>query len=502
MGETRRRALAGIAVAVLAGTVACGGGEGEGGSGGDESRRGDDAAGAEDGPRRREPMELAWSTEGVRFVTRPVLVAGTLVAYVVEAEKLHLVGYDPASGQERWRRPATASYLRPGDVFDVVVDGERVINMSPQPFDAPGAQGEGAAIEAVDARTGQPAWRTTTWSYGFSDAPYRCPGSDHLCAQAYGNNAQPVQWRIDPATGAVTEEQSVIRNRHLGPHLYQAENQDEIGHNRPDGSQRWQMPFSQLFGGHDVHPDFGWRWDDREGVLVGWLGAVRGEPPADRRVELPLEHTVGVDPATGETLWITEGDLLCGRLGWELQLEVDGTWPLMRCRTTGTVQLAEQSAGGLSGWDVTDAVEGGVDVDTVLEGFDPTTGEATWTVELPGFSAIYDDSRPMIRLGPHAFATRLDDDRLVAVDVASGERRRPDEHEVGWCQSNNRYRYHGGEPEAETVERAGAAFVTPCEVGGTAVDAPTAVDEGVGVVAGDVFVWMDEAGLHGARIEE
>jgi hypothetical protein len=138
----------------------------------------------------------------------------------------------------------------------------------------------------------------------------------------------------------------------------------------------------------------------------------------------------------------------------------------------------------------------GADVDAVMEGFDPTTGEATWTTELQGASGLYDDERPLVRFGRGGFALTLDGGDLFTFDVTTGQVVDVDSDTVGWCYTDNTYR----QAEGPDTSRLGPDFARPCTLGGDPRRTPGEPDEAVGIQLDGVFVWMDAEGLHGARL--
>jgi len=90
-----------------------------------------------------------------------------------------------------------------------------------------------------------------------------------------------------------------------------------------------------------------------------------------------------------------------------------------------------------------------------------------------------------------------DDGSLVGLDLDTGRAIDVDQGDVGWCVATNSYDYAGA---GLSDARLGDDFNTPCDLSGGSPPAPTRPDQEMGVVVDDVFVWMDEGGLHGARV--
>jgi PQQ-like domain len=429
-------------------------------------------------------MELVWSTPPTHVVSEPILAGGNVVAHVVDGDGLALVGYDPASGEEVWRRPSTASQIPTGVVMSVVSDGDRVFHLSPQP-------GDSATVEAVDAATGDLRWRTESSPGGFGDPVDFC-AEDSLCVSALSAGGVYQRWSIDAATGeiagvagymppGVRARAQPIEGRSLGYGLVDLYPSRDIAR-VIDGRIIWRRAPSDLFGGHDVSSDFGWSWRATDDLLIGSLGTAVPAPEFGSAEAVP-QYTAGIDASSGVTLWVAEGDPQCGDRLNELDLRVNGAQPWLRCRITGTLD-----------WE--DSAVTGAEVDAVIEGFDPSNGEATWTAELRGASGLYVDAQPLVRFGRASFALTLDDGSLHALDVSTGQTIDVDPDTVGWCFTDNTYQ----QAEGPDPSRVGVQFTTPCDVTGERHQTPAEPDEAVGIQADGIFVWVDADGLHGARL--
>jgi hypothetical protein len=310
--------------------------------------------------------------------------------------------------------------------------------------------GDEAAIEAVDVATGEPAWITEGAPYGFTDVLELClDRPDQLCVGAADTDVGSL-WQIDAATGAVTRTDS-IAGRELAVGLYDLRGDgDEQVARVVDGEVTWQRPPNELFQGNDVTSDSGWHWQEHDGLLVGWLGT-RQEWPETGELAFAPQYMAGVDAATGETRWVTEGAPTCGSRLWGMTLRVDGAEPWIRCRMTGSYHL--------EGGDIVRTVV----TDAVIEGFDPATGAAIWSLELGAASALSDDAKLLVRLGPTSFTLVGDDGTRLAVDVETGRALDVTEDTIGWCIGTNEFAYIDG---SDPPVRYGEDLTTPCDLSG------------------------------------
>jgi outer membrane protein assembly factor BamB len=423
------------------------------------------------------PMEVLWTNPG-QFVTRPVLVGSVVVSFVAQDGGLVLVANDPATGAEVWRRSSSVSEAAPGVVFDLVTDGQRIFHMTP-------TDAVNAVVEAIDVATGQPTWQTPPRT--FVDLLAFCDDvSGPLCTVKIKSTGDTALWRLAPDTG-VLNEMDDINGHDIDGRLYDLFDSPDIAR-VVGGAVVWQRPETDLFGGAPVSPEAGWDFREVGDLVVGQLRTV-ADWPADGEVQVPTSYVAGIASATGETRWTSEGDPVCGARFDQLDLRVEGQRPWIRCHITGTVTMAGGHAASRSYTDV------------VMEGFDPATGATTWKADLGAASALDDPSKVLARQSPTTFVVARDDGSLLAVDVGTGATTTPASSLAAWCSSPNEYPYPAYAavyPDHEA--RSGKDYLTPCDLTGTTRPAPSKPDEGIGAIAGDIFVWMDANGLHGARI--
>ena len=512
LAPVRRSCLTAVLV-VAALSVAC-------------SDNGEDGATQESDTAPAEPLELLWSVDDVHVVSHPVAAGGAAVVVVAEEGELFLTGYDPATGEERWRTPSAAVPVSPdvfpglGDVpIDPLVVDETLVHL------VRGAAPGRVRVEAVDAGTGETVWRSAesermiAWM-GLCDAGERLvcavtaspspPGAGVPGADTDGQTLTPTFWAVDVTDGTTDEELTglpvrgdnpwnSLRNADVtmasirGPGL--AEEQRVVA---TTGGVLWTRSWQELFGDQPFDLEDGSEsrvyWSELDGLLVGMVDVSGGaHQRADGTSELVRWVTSGVDPDSGETRWTASGGGFCGGV-YQLLLDVEGpntavreTDTIVRCEGVGTVERA-------------DGRPRDYEMDVTISQVDVRSGETNWSVDLPGFDYYIGES-PLVRLDPTTFAGQLDDGSRFALNLTTGELRDAEADEVGWCFSDNEYRYAGGQATDDVEEPMlpGARVTNPCTLEGTRQPTPAAIDEGVGAVVDGVFVWMDETGLHAAE---
>jgi len=439
--------------------------------------------------RSAKAMKVVWSVKG-RYATGPLALRedDVVVALLAENGGLALVGYEGATGDELWRRASTASDVTRGVELWPLVAERTVVHLAPSEED-----GGGDVVEAVDAVTGKVAWTSEASPEGFDSPPTFCtyPRNLDVCITADGTGDRAGPWELDFGTGELTlpgdrieafrsqPEDEPIAGRALGANLYEMDDDGDIAY-IVDGKVKWRRAPRDLFGGADVSVSSGWAFaavgDD---YIVGSLGIAGKQSEGPH--EMTTLQTAGIDAASGETRWLEDGTFGCGRVT-RLRLLVDDDWPRIRCIWHGTADFGDPDHPEIE-------VE-----DSRIEGFDPETGKTTWTVEMGAADPLLELGGVLVRIDATRFAAKRDDGSVVGVDVAAGKALDVGPEDLGWCFEENWYPY--GAPD-ET--RLGGYFTQPCSLDGEDRPAPAKPDRGAGALTGDVFVWMDADGLHGAR---
>ncbi|MEP6560072.1 MAG: hypothetical protein ABJD68_03235 [Nakamurella sp.] len=436
-------------------------------------------------------VEQVWATAGFEAKTTPKIIGGTAVLYGAVGSDLFLIGLDPATGAERWRRPANYSAFGPDQEITVVQVDDRVAYLR----DAAPDISVLSQIVLLDPATGIDMV-ATEWRWWYS-LPSTCSDdASTLCASAYyvelDNTLSKKKWRIDKVTGMITEITGDTAA--AGPGYTTLWNDvvqidgattESIGIVK-DGNIVWSKPLADLAGpGATLTHGRYLGEDDGEvpilylSVAVGWRKAGDGYPALDLAANTV---TVGIDRDNGKVLWTQPGTsagcrttLPSSRRNMSTPGSPD---PALRCRYTG--RLDSDPAGRDYGLTIP------TDLSVTLERVDLQTGKALWSVPL--------GDAPVLAVDPDGRTTTfLDDHRLLVngqvIDVDNGSTRAPTPGETFWCpspqfflQSNPWTRNDGSVSYEKQVE--GGTF--PCDAGGNpATGSPTSVPLAVSTMTTD-----------------
>ena len=251
-------------------------------------------------------IERVWASSGFEAKTSPTIIGGTAVLYGAVGDDLYLLGLDPATGAERWRRSASASAFPPSTGVKVVKVGDFVAYLRPVEDDRL------SQIVLIDPVSGvdQVASALMEWS----SLPEVCDDDDsYVCASAYdrssGEETIPSRhFRMDRATGATTLVPEESENTSEYTRLYNDFVQvngapvETVGVVK-NGALVWSRPLADIAGA-GATLDHGWYANDEHGdipisylsVTVGWAEADGKFPPLDLAANLV---TVGVNGTDG-----------------------------------------------------------------------------------------------------------------------------------------------------------------------------------------------------------
>lgn len=434
-------------------------------------------------------VEQAWAATGFEAKTSPVIVSGTAVLYGTVGTQLFLIGLDPATGAERWRRPATAAALSPHLEVAVVTIDDKVAYLRPVQDDRM------SQIVLIDPATGADTIVTEPrWWLGFPGVCADDPA--YLCASAYNlddtsTTLQSRRFRVDRATGALTlvpETPSAPSAPYttLWNDVVQISGAptDTVGIVR-DGAVVWSRPLTDL-AGPGATLDYGWHMSEDNGttpvlemsVRTGWSGDGTGNPSLDLAANLV---TVGVNRNDGTVVWSKPGTWSeCrGKLPSASQASTPGSsGPALRCRYTGRLDSTPPNRG----YDLTVPT----DLTVTLERVDLQTGEAIWSVPL--------GAEPSLAVDAFGKTVRLLDDRRLltggrVVNIDDGTSRPPAAGETFWCpgpQSFEQTVEWLGTDGSVRRDRRAQGEVYECDgAGNAATGTPAAVPLAVSAVTDD-----------------
>jgi hypothetical protein len=381
-------------------------------------------------------IEQAWATEGFEATTTPVMVTGTAVLYGAVGTDLFLIGLDPATGAERWRKQATAAAFAPGTKVEVRQIDELIAYL--RPVDDPYL----ARIVMVDPATGTDTMATQPLRW--FEFPEICSDDDaFLCASvqvADGDGGfQATAMRVDRMTGAVTvapdgavgpsDGDSVPGTTVLWNDVVKIEDApvETLGI-VDEGALLWSAPLTDLLGPGATLDAL--RYQEENGdrpVLVltavtGWQQGETGYPALDLGANL---RTVGIDRRTGAVLWTEPGTSMQCRdnlpSSWTMSTPGSDD-PALRCRYSG--RLDSIPAGRNYG------LTAPTELSVALERVDLQTGKALWSVPLGAERHLAVDG--------HGLRIPLLDNHLLlvsgqVVDVDTGSARSPLPGESFWC---------------------------------------------------------------------
>lgn len=428
------------------------------GCGGDSAPIGADEAPAE--PTTAAPVVLqeAWTAKGLKPIGQAEVIGETPLVYESRRGRLWLVAIDPADGSELWRKEATPSVSVPGVSLspeEVGTEDEPLVVMLGRNKTAPLV----ADLLVLEPTTGKVVHRVKG-KYFFSH-PDSCVEDTAVCVRARDVDAEQVSsMRLqlaDGAFGPVPDEADI--GRPVGP-----DGLVESGDRGPgkehlirivDDQQLWRVPLRKAFGPRAT-TDFGWTFDHVEdaGVYVGSVGIIREGNNADSRTDLSLHRTVGIDAESGEVVWSAKGtSRFCAK--------VDADDVHVRC---------EQSGIRRTDIDNPDAGSTFTDLRSTLQGFDPETGETTWSIDMGDSEALH-GRVDLVHASETEIVLTTANGREI-VDFADGSTRELADGEVFVCATVESYRYADpvviGEDRREVHDRVGGSLVRTCGANGKA----------------------------------
>lgn len=452
-------------------------------------------------PTLPEPIDAGaiW-TQGTPTLGDVTVVDGVAIAYLSQGENdLQVRGWDVATGRLLWTHDAIPGAGAIGlflTVPVVTVGGSSYVAVLDYVDDW-------HTVVVIDVATGEPleyetrgdsGWPFAFWADGRPDACVDDP--DQFCVVGYPRDSDEVRaYRLDiearemrpEPDGAIPGNARTLYSGVWSTNERRATGGQEILGYSENGTTLWTRPYEDVFG-PGYSSDNGWSWEyDADNDQLVSFGAKRD--PAVLRYELTDNSLVALDRATGSTNWLVRGvDPYCAAS--------DGT-PGLRCRyESGYIEFPDERSPGEF-----------FDLDVTLEGYDPATGEATWSLPLgdqEGAVTTYESvgfrGGATQRIVPSARGA-------IVVDIADGTVRELPPDEIVPCLTTTTYRFaEYSSLGAASADYYGAPVVEACTLDGDPVDFDSRPSDlwitTAGVDAGDgIYIVATTDGLRAYRLD-
>ncbi|WP_105035875.1 hypothetical protein [Cryobacterium aureum] len=331
------------------------------------------------------PVEPAWTAD-VDLVGQPIYQDGFVASYVAALDgALNVVAWNAETGAEIWRDVAAVGSATQGVVVNLagLESGDKsfVTYLS-----APTGDDDGwRELVIAEIGTGIPTAISNDLVWA-TKRPSPCADEIAVCfsgfiAEPY--NEDRANFRLDPKVGTIVADTDVVipaNARLLSDRLFSTgdrapEGVEQLGFSA-NGVTTWQRAYSDVFA-EGYSSDAGWNWDlsGTDAAVVGiasYFDTARLDTGAGV-IDKTQTAAVGLDPATGETLWKIEGATICDASRIDPDLLSDITPLCLYNSGTMTVALG---ADGIN----LETANTNVDID--LLGVDPISGEVQFTVPL------------------------------------------------------------------------------------------------------------------------
>jgi outer membrane protein assembly factor BamB len=425
-------------------------------------------------------IKHAWTTQGIRPASPPMAVDGGFALYTSDGRGgFQIVGLDGEKGRVRWRHPATPSGIIRGVGLYPAAKGRTVVYMSPvgTPRD------RRASIVAIDATTGDTRWSYGTGGFKVESQPTLCAKDTKVClTEVVAGGAR--QRVLNLADGRLLATSALVDGRRLGAEddtggdLMTSADEKDLMLVPSSGPVRWRRSLTEIFK-TKVSPDFGWWLEQKDGRYVGQIGRTDSADFATGTSYLDRSTVAAFDAATGRPLWTDRGSsVFCGELVYELDHPV-------RCRTEGVMKKGRR--------------QGAVSV--TVEGFDPATGAARWSLNAGDVPGLIEAGRTgVIRLSDTEYLVRTATRGTLVVDLDSGPRPLEGGAPTGWCKDITTVPgVPGARFPAGPNEYAHQAF-WPCTIDRKPVRLPRLAPRFSGFRSGKIFAWVDGTSVHAVHV--
>ncbi len=333
----------------------------------------------------------------------------------------------------------------------------------------------------LDPETGDSYWEIPVGPVARS--PHFCDNNEEfvcLVAQEKGTDSEEFYYMVlDAETGDMHGQVAVSDKRWITAGLFpESAHSNSVLYMDTDGQERWRLRAEELVDSAYVDVNMGWNIHlSDDGYFFGMI-ATEAELVQDGVFErdLSLRTMAAFDRGTGDTIWSESG---VGPCGTEIRFsESSPVW----CRADGTFKFGYEESYGFDG-------------ETAIAGFDPATGEETWTWEHDDLgSVIYDSPELIDRVDDSRYLLRLADDNYL-LDVDTGAVEVLNDEFTFWCQEWVSVEPKRVVPASPASNSRSVPNSMPCNADGEEVEIKdmTVFPDYVGATSGNVFAWFDDS---------
>lgn len=414
-------------------------------------------------------VDPLWSVTGVTFAGEPIAVGDTAISYFVAEQNLFIGAWRASDGAKLWDAPSDTSHTAGGVWIKPAASGNNVVYLTPA-----GTDGY-STVTVVEAATGTTVGNSELiWA---QSRPAEC--AEGACVTGVLGSGATGRWQVGPeATLSPSTSGYLPPNaRILGEDVYSTNDRPgEILGLGKNGATVWQRGYEEVFGA-GYSSDAGWGWYTGEGWPLVGFGYLFTDDQTGH--DMAASKVVGLDPATGATLWEVAGAQMCAT-------EAPADLVVLCVLTSGRITYATEEG----------ALPVYTDVVATLQGLDPMTGQAAWTVPLDAsnWGATYGE--PFV--DPADAVIRYIDGQPTSIDRATGETTPLPAGEVLACTADRDILTVLTDGGTDSKQQYLGSATTPCDA--QRADAPQfsqSAVEAAGVVAGDVRVVATRDGLQG-----
>lgn len=330
-------------------------------------------------------LDPTWTTEAA-LVGDPIDADGFVASYVAEPDgTLDVVAWNATTGTEVWRDEAAVGMIPKNEGITLGALDSGGKSFVTYVTSVEGDDTAWVRLVIAEIGTGTPTQipESVIW---VTRLPSACTDGIAVCftGNLEADGADPAIFRIDPKVGIIVPEPAAVipdGARRMGDRLFSTSDRspdgvEQLGY-AVDGAVVWQRPYTDVFAeGYSSDGGYNWQLSGSDEMIVG-IGSYVDPNRLDSGegvVDLTQTKAVGLDPATGNTVWTLESTSICTASFISPDF-IDGLIPMCRFNS-GTRTTAPGADGTLA------TTEAEIDID--LLGVDPLTGEIEWTLPLGG----------------------------------------------------------------------------------------------------------------------